>query len=124
VVQPSGGPFIEIEVDGDDVLLLWKNKETLGPAIRLKNVGSTAAEPLVRLESGNAKVQLELAVGSSVFSFKVEGSKLVISTGGEAMLELQTSRPAVAGSRGGNAALANLLTKLAVLKLIDDDSSA
>jgi len=124
MVQPSKGPFVDVEVDGDDVLLRWKNKETLGPAIRIKNVGTTQAAPLVRLESADDEVQLEIAVGSAVFEFKVNNDRLVIATGGETMLRLKPTRPEVTGSRGGNAALASLLTELAGLKLIDDNTGA
>lgn len=49
--------------------------------------------------------------------------KFRVFCGGNELLTLGTSKPAVTGSRGGNAALASLLTTLAAMNLITDSSS-
>jgi len=60
--------------------------------------------------------------GTTYMHYASSALRLVV--GGTERLNLTSTKLAVTGSRGGNAALASLLTQLAAMNLITDSSTA
>lgn len=120
-----------------DILTIGRNNAGLpatgyGNALLIEGKSSTTAnQPMTRLQGYWATATHASRKARSVWSvydtLEREGVRIE-ADGSAAMLGFYGSnavaKQAVTGSRGGNAALADLLTKLATLGLITDSSSA
>lgn len=86
-------------------------------------VSGTAAR-LVAGQNGvpQARLDLQAAQGGASLSLRV-GSTAITIQGGSVVFS-QAATPSVTGSRGGNAALASLLSQLDTMGLIQNDSEA
>jgi hypothetical protein len=116
---------MDVEVDGDEIVIRWKNKETTGPAIRLKNVG-TAQVPLLRLESDPGEVQFEIAAAGDAWQFQVSGGNLEIvgEDGSQTVLRLGQTRPVIAGLPAvPGSAVEGIINTLVALRLADDGTA-
>jgi hypothetical protein len=96
--------------------------------LRVNKQGAGAQDPTMTMESNGTvgpTIGTESAFGRMVINHAYSGAAgISLRVAGADRLTLGTTKPAVTGSRGGNAALASLLTQLAALNLITDSTTA
>lgn len=97
----GGGVFVTIRNGGSDVLVMGNKSAIAG--------GAYSSTPYIRGAGGGVAIEFEAG-------FKTNGNVGFYGT-------TPVAKPTVTGSRGGNAALASLLTALAGFGLITDSST-
>jgi len=98
----GGGVFVTIRNGGSDVLVMGNKSAIAG--------GAYSNTPYIRGGAGGVAIEFEAG-------FKTNGNVGFYGT-------TPVAKPTVTGSRGGNAALASLLTSLAAFGLLTDSSTA
>lgn len=117
ITHENGDPFIGLERTGTSSRTFTIGLDSAsGNAFYVRNGGS-AAYPLYISASAPSNM---LLVGNDYVQIAASGQKLAFFGGAGSAVVKQS----ITGSRGGNAALADLITKLAAYGLITDGTSA
>jgi len=111
---PINGSITVVENDGD----LIESKLTPGTNAYILMVGDPASNSVGRIAYDHTTDRWTFRAGGGGVSFSIGNG----TTGFYATTPI--AKPTVTGSRGGNAALASVLTQLAALGLLTDSSSA
>ena len=122
-MRPGGGSYDVVKVRSDG-LSFWNSGLQKGLDITAASGGGYVAggtgglhltsAAIVALESLGANTEIDAS--GTIYLAKTSGNLSFFGAGG-------SGRPTVSGSRGGNAALASLLTALANLGLVTDSST-